>query len=193
MNVEGSLDKAYEYSCQAAYDQAVAEYDAVLARDPSSAFARYQRGYCHAARRDFQHALADFLQAMRLDSGLLGEYRGFLVKVLREVELDAGAEHQLRAHGFGATIHLIRAERYRATSRFVEAIQSLTDALGCCATAVDVEKGHLLYLRGYCQFKTGDFASAVADYDAALAVGYTGYGNCVASQRALAVQKQQKK
>jgi tetratricopeptide (TPR) repeat protein len=191
MNVEGSLDKAYEYSCRAAYDQAVAEYDAILARDPGNAFARYQRGYCHAARRDFPRALADFLRAIQADPGQLYEYRRYIVHMLREVQLDSDAEQLLHQHGFGSVIHSLCAERYRSAGQFDRELGALTEVLKR-ATAGPNE-GYTLYLRGNCYLELRNFTAAIADYDAALAAGYTGYGNAVASQRALALRKQQKK
>jgi tetratricopeptide (TPR) repeat protein len=191
MNVQASLDRAYEYSCRGEYSSAIAEYDEVLRRDPENAFALYQRGYCHSVSRDFHRALVDFLRALRVRPDLVNEYSRYICNVVREVDLDADAESLLHMYPqFSVSIYCGRAERYQATVQFDQAILALNEALRCCETStVNLGRAYLFYWRGNCQLEKGDFAAAIADYDAALALGYTGYGDCVLSHRAVAVQR----
>jgi hypothetical protein len=194
MNVQDSIERAYEDSCRGEYDLAIAEYDEVLRLEPENPFALYQRGYCRYARRDFDQALVDFLLAMRVGPNLLDEYSRYICNVVREVDLDAAAEGVLHEYPlFSLTIHCSRAERYHATAQFDKAILAYNEALRLCGGPTgDQDTGYLRYLRGNSYLGKGDFAAAIADYDAALARGYTGYGACVLSQRAVAVERQER-
>jgi tetratricopeptide (TPR) repeat protein len=194
MNVQDSIDRAYEHSCRGEYDLAIAEYDEILRREPENAFALYQRGYCRYVRRDFDQALRDFLLALRAGPSLLDEYSRYICCVVREVDLDVDTESLLHEYPlFSLSIYCRRAERYHATGQFDQAILAYNEALRICqAPTHNQGTGPLLYCRGTCYFGKEDYSAAIADYDAALALGYTGYGDCVLSQRAVAMERQQR-
>jgi tetratricopeptide (TPR) repeat protein len=117
----------------------------------------------------------------------------YICNVVREVDPDPDAESLLRTYSqFNVSIDCSRAERYQATDQFDQAVLALNEALRCCETStVNPGRAYLFYWRGNCQLEKGDFAAAIADYDAALALGYTGYADCVLSQRAVAVRRRQ--
>jgi tetratricopeptide (TPR) repeat protein len=192
MNVRDSIDRANEHSCRGEYDLAIAEYDEVLRRDPKNALALYQRGYCRYVRRELDQALADFLRAMRAGPSVLDEYRIYIGRVVGEVDLDPEVESLLHKYGFSFSIYCGRAERHQAAARFDQAIAAYDEALRFCrqAPTSSFTRGYLMYRRGNCLLRKGNSAAAVADYDAALALGYTGYGDCVVNARTLAVERQ---
>jgi tetratricopeptide (TPR) repeat protein len=168
MDAQDHVDRGQELSLQAEYDRAIAAYSTALRQAPGHAAAWYGRGYCHLARGDNDRALADFVEATRLDPGLVSQYGPYISQ----------------AYCARGEWHLEHREYDRALADFTEAMRLRPES--------DGYRGHLWYRRGMCQLARGDHAAAVADFDAALAMGYTGHHDCVVHARALAERLRQR-
>jgi tetratricopeptide (TPR) repeat protein len=162
MKAQEFVDRGQELSLQAEYDRAIEAYSEALRLAPAHAVAWYGRGYCHAARGDHGQALSDFAEGIRLDAGPLAQYALYISQAFC-----ARAED-----------HLERRDFERALADFTEGIR--------LRPTTDAYRGKVWYRRGICHLARGDHAAAVADFDAALATGYTGHQDCVVHARALA-------
>jgi tetratricopeptide (TPR) repeat protein len=162
MNTEERLAQALDHSLGGEYTRAVAEYDAILRVDPACAFALCGRGYCRRALGDFDGAIADLLEGMRLEPALAAEYDRYASRAYVE-----------------------RAERSSAADRHHAAVEDFSKALQI-HIAPTGWPGYIHYLRGNCRLHIGDTRGALDDYDEALRLGYTGYQDCVIRYQALA-------
>jgi tetratricopeptide (TPR) repeat protein len=162
------IEQGHELSLQAEYDRAIAAYTEALRQAPAEAVAWYGRGYCHLARGENDRALADFIEGIRLDPGPLSQYGPYVSQ----------------AYCARAEIHLERREFDRALADFTEGMRLRPES--------DGYRGYLWYRRGMCQLARGDYAAALADFDAALKMGYTGHQDCVVHARALAERLRQR-
>lgn len=158
------IEQAQEYSLQAEYDRAIAIYTEAIALAPGSAVAWFGRGYCRAARGENEKAIADFNEALRLDLGLLPDYASAVSQAFCE-----------------------RAERHLSDKEYDRALADFDQGIRLQATASEL-RGYRWYRRGMCQLARGDYAAAIADFDAALAMGYTGHQDCVVHARELALR-----
>jgi tetratricopeptide (TPR) repeat protein len=60
-------DRAIEYANKGDNDRAIADFDAAILLDPTSAAIRNDRGVAWLAKSEYDRALADFSEAIRLD------------------------------------------------------------------------------------------------------------------------------
>jgi tetratricopeptide (TPR) repeat protein len=160
------LEQAEEYSLQGEYQQAIRCYSEAIRVAPKAAPAWYGRGYCHAALSDYQRAVADFTEAIRLDPTLVGSYAGYISKAFR-----------------------MRAEEFMNQRDFERALEDFNEGIRLQPES-DEFRGHSWYRRGMCHIALGNYAAALADFDAALGMGYTGHHECVVHIRALASRLQ---
>jgi tetratricopeptide (TPR) repeat protein len=58
------------------YDQAIADYDAAIQKDPNNARAWYNRGWAYGEKKNYDRAIADYTQAIRLDPNYTLAYNG---------------------------------------------------------------------------------------------------------------------
>jgi tetratricopeptide (TPR) repeat protein len=56
------------------YDQAIADYDAAIQKDPNNAVAWHWRGYLYEEKKDWDRAIVDLNQAIRLDPNYAKAY-----------------------------------------------------------------------------------------------------------------------
>ncbi len=63
----GTIPEAEAAPAQSSEEQAIAEYTAAIADDPTDASAYYNRGNLHSALGQYEQALADYTQAIALD------------------------------------------------------------------------------------------------------------------------------
>jgi tetratricopeptide (TPR) repeat protein len=85
--------------------------------------------------------------------------------------------------GLVTRLTLERALAYQHQGNPEQAIAYFTEVIRESSSA----KGYYFYLRSCCFLSTGDYDSAIADYDQALRLSYTGYGDCVIRDRDRAV------
>ena len=71
---EDSLRKGIEYSQQGRNDEAIAEFDKVIAIDPASADAYYNRGFVHYRKGSLDQAIADCSKAIEIDPASADAY-----------------------------------------------------------------------------------------------------------------------
>ncbi len=162
MSPHDQIEQGQEFSLQGDYERAIAAYSQALRLAPNQAAAWFGRGYCHLARGENDRALADFSEGMRIDASLLAQYGPYVSQA-----------YSARAEG-----HLERREYDRALADFTEGMRLRPQS--------DGYRGFLWYRRGMCQLARGDHDAALADFDAALGMGYTGHQDCVVHARALA-------
>jgi tetratricopeptide (TPR) repeat protein len=163
MNADELIVQAQELSLQGEYDRAIAAYTDALRMAPSEAAGYYGRGYCYYARQDAERAATDFVEGMRLDPALLDSYATVVSKN-----------------------YCNRAEAWQQQKEWNRAILDYTEAIRV-QPKTEAFYGYNWYLRGGCYLSKGDFDSAIADFDEAIRLGYTGYNDAVLHSRALAV------
>jgi tetratricopeptide (TPR) repeat protein len=155
------LERAEEYSLQGEYDQAIASFTEAIRLAPRDAAAWYGRGYCHAAMNDSSRAVADFTEGVRLSPELEKSYAGYISKAFR-----------------------MRAEEFMNERAFERALADFNESIRL-QPEDEAFRGHTWYRRGMCQLARGDYTAALADFDAALGMGYTGHDQCVVHVRAV--------
>ena len=156
------MARALEYSSQGKYDRAISDYTRVLGHQPDNGLAVYSRGYCYYAQHDYERAIADFAEGERVAPNLLKEYALYICKA-----------------------YVGRAEQRHSARQYDLAIEDYTDGLRFHEAPTGFP-GYLQYLRGNSFLSKGDFPAAIMDYDKAIEFGYSGYGECVPKNRALA-------
>jgi tetratricopeptide (TPR) repeat protein len=162
MKDSGHLERAEEYSLQGEYQQAIAAYTEAIRLAPRDAAAWYGRGYCHAALGDSSRAVADFTEGVRLEPALEASYSSYISKAFR-----------------------MRAEEFMNERAFDRALADYNESIRLQPEGEEFG-GHAWYRRGMCQLARGDYAAALADFDAAIGMGYNGHDQCVVHIRTLA-------
>lgn len=166
---EDYIEQGLEYSLQAEYRSAVKAYSEAIHLNPYAALAYYGRGYCHAAMKNYDAGVRDFIQGIQLDRRLLEEYAPYV-----------SAAYRGRHHSF------LQSEQYDL------AIADMSEAIRLQPLS-EKFPGYNWYLRGCCHFHKDAYDDAIADFDEALRLGYTGYQNCVAFARSSAEARKQGK
>jgi tetratricopeptide (TPR) repeat protein len=63
--------RSIEYRAKGNYENALADYSAVIRLDESNVSAYAGRGNSYFAKRDYEHAIADYGEAVRIDRGII--------------------------------------------------------------------------------------------------------------------------
>jgi tetratricopeptide (TPR) repeat protein len=210
MSLQDYLEEAQEHSLQANYERAMAAYNEAIRIAPRRADGYYGRGYCYYATGRPDQAIADFLEGVKLDPTPLDSYARYVLQAYgnRSLGHRQQGDHDraiagltrgiadfremadadpLRAACYdGVITHLLwgRAEAFQHRGDHDLALADFTEVGRRCATP----GGYYFYLRARSHFARGAYASAVADYEEALRLGYTGYADCVIEGRDRALQ-----
>jgi tetratricopeptide (TPR) repeat protein len=156
-------------------EEAIADYSAALALDPTLSRAFHNRGLARATLGDAVAALADYDEAVRLDPAYLRAHQNRL-RLLEELAAGAADPAPLLAQlaaGYRqlAALEPEGAARYRY--REGAALVRLRDRAGAraafdAALRADPQQVDALYERGLLSFAEGRLDAALADLDAAL-------------------------
>ncbi len=129
---------------------------AAVADNPNDYMAYYRRGIMFDRRREYDKALADFDQAVRLSPAPLSlEALGIRAR--------DSADPETHTLGLVFLIRTTRAETLQKMNRPVEALEDLDHAVALDGTKIDV-----VYSRGMLRTITGRYEDAIADFDAIL-------------------------
>ena len=150
------------------YDQAIDYFTSEIRPRPNAAKAYLLRGYVWREKGEYDKAIADFTEAIKLDpaSKIAAEARG----EASESKTDSSV-HQAMSASTG-TIPLdpkdpagynVRGATWRAKGEFDKAIADYNEAI-----RLDPECTVAYALRGQAWGSKGDFAKAIADFDAAI-------------------------
>jgi len=146
---------------QAAYGSrgatAVAAYSAAIAADPANYMTYYRRGVTYQLAGEFERALADFNQAVKLSPTPLS---------LGELGTQAANSRHRPTHTLGL-VSLLRTTRADVLMRLNRPQEALSDL--DTAIAIDPRKSHVFYARGLLRAMTGSYDASIADFDVILA------------------------
>jgi tetratricopeptide (TPR) repeat protein len=156
------------------FPTAIADYDKAIELSPDDAAMRIARGRAHASAKNLEGAIADFREAMRLEpeSGkAAGEFADMCQRLARWKEAAEAYQKALQLAPNDPKI-LQNAAWMMATCP-EEYYRNPETALKTVLRAIDASEGmvsaHRLHILAVCQAANGDFESAVATINEALA------------------------
>jgi tetratricopeptide (TPR) repeat protein len=160
---------------------AITDYNEVIRLDPKYAFAYYNRGNVYEAKKDYDHAIADFGDAIQLDSKNAAYFNSRCwVRALSGRDLTralADCNESLRLRPDVANVFNSRGLAQLKLGAFNESIADYDTVVKQNAKDADS-----LYGRGIAKLRSGDSAGGYADISAAKAIRaditdvYAGYG-----------------
>jgi tetratricopeptide (TPR) repeat protein len=136
---------------------AVAAYSEAIAADPTNYMTHYRRGVVYQLAGQYELALADFDQAVKLSPTPLS---------LEALGTRVSDSRHRPTHTLGL-VSLLRTTRAEVLLR----LNRPQDALGDLDTAIqlDPRKSHVYYSRGILRAMTGSYDAGIADFDVILA------------------------
>ncbi len=148
---------------------AIAACSRVLASNPNDAAANGHRGRAYIAEGDYDRAIADFDQAIRLDPALAESYsdRGYAYG-LRDKPGDRDRAMADLGKGIALAPNLGRSYAYRAAIYELRGDPDRAMADARQAIALDPKDAFAYNVRGMVYFGKGEYDRAIADYDQAL-------------------------
>jgi tetratricopeptide (TPR) repeat protein len=161
------------YAGKGDYDRAIVDYDAAIQRLPGLQ-TYFSRGYAYLRKGDLKKADDDFARAGEQTTN--GKILSQLARSFAELDLYDRAMSTF-ARAVGAEPKRADTWNERCWARAV-AGRELTEALADCDRALVLTPADPTFLdsRGLVRFRSGDYAGAVADLDAALRAKQTAGG-----------------
>jgi tetratricopeptide (TPR) repeat protein len=154
------------YDDKGDYDRAIADYDAAIRLNPTSAGIYNNRGFAHDNKGNFDRAIADFNEAIRLDPKIAmvyanrgvsynnkGDYDRAIADFTEAIRLDPKALAPYANRGFA---YDKKGDGERAIADYTEAIR------------ISPKDGALYADRGFSYITKGDYDLAIADLNEAV-------------------------
>lgn len=145
-------------------DKRLAEYSAIIEKNPNDAVAHYFRGLVYAARRDFPEALRDFTRALELNPRYAAAYynRGWVYSMIQDdsKNIDRAIEDYTRAIGIDPSygqVYSSRAFVYNKKEMYDQAIADCDKAL-----ELGVKSIGTYFYKAAAQQKKGQYEEAIA-------------------------------
>lgn len=166
--------QGYRLQTAGRYDQAIVAYSAVIRRNPENTLASCAyngRGSCWYAKKDYDTAIADFNEAIRLDPQDAAAYHNRGNAWYMKQEYDRAIDDHTRAiqlrpdhaKAFGG-----RADSYAAKGKAEAAIADYTRAIELDVQTPGADAFLSYNGRGVCYLDLNQYDAAVADFTAAL-------------------------
>ena len=154
------------------FGRAQADFDALVAVRPQNPLAYSDRGYFYMRQRRYRDAMHDFLAGSRLAPTEAmfnyGAARAFLRMGAYEKAVAQYGEAIRLAPNDSIPV-LSRAEAYLQLGRYAEAVADYDRAIALGVPS-SIDRFSAYFGRGYASIRTSDFATAIRDMTAALAV-----------------------
>jgi tetratricopeptide (TPR) repeat protein len=151
---------------QRRYEDVIAVYGKMLARNPRLAVAYHNRGSAYLERGQYAQAIADYTRVLEIDSRVAETYiwRGITYAMTKQY---AAALHDfnqaLELQPQSAKVYFLRGAAYNDTGQYDQAITDYTKAL-----AIDPRLSRAYHSRGSTYDTIGQSAQALADYSRAI-------------------------
>ncbi len=154
------------------FERAQADFDALVAVRPQNPLVYSDRGYFYMRQRRYPDAMHDFLAGSRLAPTEAifnyGAARAFSRMGAYEKAVAQYGE-AIRLAPNDSIPALSRAEAYLQLGRYAEAVADYDRAIALGVPS-SIDRFSAYFGRGYASIRTGDFATAIRDMTAALAV-----------------------
>jgi tetratricopeptide (TPR) repeat protein len=158
---EGELRRGNAFYVGRQYDDAIAEYNIVLKKNPTLATAWNNRGCACLAQGNHAAALADFTAALRVDPACAAAYANRATIFHMRGDFAQAVENYSKSIHFARTPVTLacRGDAYLDDGKFAQAVEDYTAALNL-DLRIDVHND-----RGIALFALGRYRDAVEDFD----------------------------
>lgn len=147
-------------------DKRIAEYTAVIDRNPNDAVAHYFRGLAYSAKRDLPNALRDYTKALELNPRYAAAYyrRGWIYSVMQDdsKNADRAIEDYTQAIGIDPTygfVYMSRSFVYNRKELYDQAIADCDKAM-----ELGVKDPAVYFNKARAQMRKGQYEEAIATY-----------------------------